>query len=704
MRWLPLLALLAPTLAWADDGPQAITPTGASAPLTLPALAAQQGVLWDAYKLGTDPDDTLALGRAVTAGKPILCGPKTYTVNNFSSSSVTNFTLIGVPGCIVQRTSASGANWVTINTANVYIAGVTFDSNKASVTANQWGVLLPAAGQTVAIRNSVFKNNSGTLGACFALLSTGPGAGGSFVFDGNEVTGCASQGAYFGSVTNGRITNSYFHDNAAFGAFVGAYLTASSTNYLSDVLISNNRIFRNVNGVSIGGIAPPYVYGTPAAVGVNVVNNLFEDNTASALIMQGDHMLATSNRFRQSAPGVTVNTAIDSNSRYTLIANNAITYAGSSYGIDTGGSVDSQILANRVTVTSGTALNSGGSQNCTVRNNTLNVSGTAHAVTVYDVDTDGSGNPFPNHTSALDIENNVINLSGASAAGLALFDDAGGASGALPVIFANNQFTSSGTSSNSAISYMAGGAALTLGNNTWNGSVSTFVNPNGSNDIVLGDVFDSVSTSGGASATIRAVLTSIVNTYNAGGSILWVMPSAGGANYTAATTLAASGGCTWTGTALISQGVIVGVRTNTVGTSCSGATVSATDTGGGTGATFTATNTPSVLSNRRIQLTSGSVTSVLQGSGGAVSLSPGNAILLQVHSTSGQVITLVGNGGTKWEATVNLFPIIAVGSLPTCNAAASGAFVNVTGSTSSKWQAKCNGTNWLWPDGTTVSG
>jgi hypothetical protein len=30
--------------------------------------------------------------------------------------------------------------------------------------------------------------------------------------------------------------------------------------------------------------------------------------------------------------------------------------------------------------------------------------------------------------------------------------------------------------------------------------------------------------------------------------------------------------------------------------------------------------------------------------------------------------------------------------------------ITVTGSTTNKWQARCDGTNWKWPDGTTVSG
>src|SRR4051812_13508345 len=78
----------------ADIGSAKVTPTNAPTSIPLPTIASQQGILLDAFSVPGDIDDTASMTRAVAAGVPILLGPKTYTINNYSmAGSPSNFVL-----------------------------------------------------------------------------------------------------------------------------------------------------------------------------------------------------------------------------------------------------------------------------------------------------------------------------------------------------------------------------------------------------------------------------------------------------------------------------------------------------------------------------------------------------------------------------------------------------------------------------------
>lgn len=695
--------------ALVNSSGSSVIPTGAPTALPLPTVASQQGVLLDAFKVAGDPDDTAAMTRAVAAGMPILLGPKTYTINNFNSGAgAPNFTLIGVRGkSVIQRTSASGSNFFTVASAVVSIDGVTFDSNKAVVTANQWGVLFSAGGQAITISNSVFKNNSGSLGSCLALLSTGPGAGGSFKLSKNEITGCTFNPLYLASVSNGDVEGNYIHDNTTTGMYVLANGSASSTNYSTNINIRGNRFITNSgSGLSMGSFAPPYAYANPAATYVLVEDNLFQDNSGYQLgFVNTQHTNAIGNHLVQSASGVATAGGIDCNAQYFLIEGNDLSFPSAGYGIDCGGAVEATVRNNNVSMGArGAAIDIGGAVNSQALNNHVNVSGTASGVVIYDLETDGSLNPFPFHTSNVAVSNNDIILNGASTFGVQVLDNAGATSGALPVTITGNRFVGQSSAvSAQDISYFTAGTGITVQGNTHNGSSGVSVVLNGSTDYVFDTVYDLIqgdSTAG----SVRGIVNGYVNTYNGGTKILWVNVTAGGSGYTAATVLTPSGGCTWTGSALISSGVIVGVRTNSNGASCSsGTTITASDTGGGTGATFTVSVTPTLPARKAIQYrTAATNGNVVQTGGGAIGIggAPGPMFVI-----GGPYLALTANGGgTQWQLTSDIpQPVVAIGNLPTCTSSYNGATVNITGSTTSKWQARCNGTNWLWPDGTTVS-
>jgi hypothetical protein len=704
LRFLAALLLL-PSLALAQSLPAPslnganiiVAPTGASSTQTasLAALAAQQGVLLDTFHQAGDADDTASLTRAVAAGVPILLGAKTYTVNNFSTGSVSSFVLRGVPGrSIVQRTSASGSQFFQISAASVVIEGVTFDMNKASVTANQWGVFLGAGGQNIAVRNSVFKNNSGSLGSCLNLISTGPAAGGSFTLADNEITGCTFNPLYLASVSNGEVRGNYVHGNSTTGMYVLPWSSASPTNYASNILIRANRFASNTGaGLSMGSFAPPYAYTNPGAMDVLIAENTFQDNSGYQLGMGNvDRIAVVGNILSQSSSGVTAFGGIDCNARYLLVEANQLNFPSASYGIDCGGAVETTIRNNHITMgASGAAIDIGGAVNSQVIDNHVTVSGTGTAVTVLDMETDGSLNPFPFHASNVAVDGNDIILNGTGTSGIMVLDNAGATSGTLPIIVTGNRFV--GQSSATAaqdITYRTSGAGIVVQGNTHNGSNGVAVSLNGNTDYVFETVYDYVqgdSTAG----SVRSIVNSYVNTYGGATRILWVNVTAGGSGYT------------WSGQPLIVSGVVVGVRTNGTGTGCSGATtIAATDAGGGSGATFTVAVTPVLPSRKTITYRSAATAgNVIQLSGGFIGIGGTPAPIL---APSGAYVTLTANvSGVTWGLVSGLpRASYASGSLPTCSSTYSGVQVTVTGSGSGKWDARCNGTSWIYSDGTTA--
>jgi hypothetical protein len=697
--------------ALANSTNSSVTPTGAPTAVPLPTIASQQGVLLDAFRLAADTDDTASMTRAVAAGVPILLGPKTYTINNFSTGAVTNFVLQGVKGrSIIQRTSASGSNFFTVGAANVAIDGVTFDSNKASVTANQWGVLLAAGGQTVTIQNSVFKNNSGTLGSCLALTSTGPAAGGSFIIENNEVTGCTFDSLFVGSVSNGTIRGNNIHDNTSFGIFAGSLGAASATNYLTNVVISHNIINRNTNGLQLGGYAPPYAFGTPAATYVAVTDNVFQDNSGYGASIEADYAVFSHNLINKSSSGVTATGGFDALSRWLTITDNVINMTGSIWGIDCGGSIEVIARGNIVTMDRGIALNTGGNLNSHYVGNKLILTGTAFGITNLAVEGSSAANIFPTLSSGTIFEGNTIDMNGASVNGMAFYDNAGGMTGTTPNIVRNNHFIApSGSPSTSQyLTWFGSSISIFVDGNDVNGGMDTFIDPNGSGDVLFAPVFLGGTIFGISSTTnIRSILTQQASTTGSGATILYAYPTSGGSGYTAATVLTANGtggGSGWTGSAQIYNGAIIGVRTLTSGSGYSGTlTITASDSGGGTGAVIAVGNKIVLPAYANLTYASAS-THLLQIGGGFISLSTTMPFVL----SNTTVVNLQAiQAGTFWKVTSYTVPELATANLPTCNATSSGAWATATdalaptyggilaGSGAVRAPSVCNATNWI---------
>lgn len=606
-----------------------ITPTGAPTSITAAAQAAQQGVLLDAFKVSGDADDTASLTRADTAGVPILLGPRTYTINNFVSTTGATFILKGVKGAsVIQRTSASGSQFFEIQETTVYIDGVTFDMNEASVTANQHGVYLPTGGQNVSVTNSVFKNNWGTISTCLELLGSGPSAGGWFKIDGNEFTNCTNGtssvtgvGINMASVANGVVSNNFIHANA-FGAQAVANGSASSSNYSTNITFSNNLFLANSEHLYMGGFGSPYNFGTSPATNILVTSNSFIDQTSFGassnyymVTVQGDYISVIGNHFLQTSTGTSAYGGIDANARYQLIQGNDINLPSAFWGIDTGASEYNVVTNNKITNTHGTAMNAGGSWHEVISDNTFNISsasGYSIAIAVNAAETDGSNNAFTTVSNDIRIEHNTINfLSTSTVNGIGFYNNACGYAIATetqePCIVRDNNF--SGTESSLLDIFFTGTAnSVEIQNNRHNGTSALSISPSGTT-LLFDVVYDEIIVSTNSHAINSLQYTGFSGHVNVG-AILWVSPNNGGTGYHVGTTTLALSGCTggtgFTASPQINQGVIVGVSSvggsgYTGGTSC---VVTATDSNGspGSGATFTVGVNPVFPANKRLRI------------------------------------------------------------------------------------------------------
>jgi hypothetical protein len=677
-------------------------------------MTTASGAPLDSFRQIVDADDTAALSRAAAACVPVLLGPKSYAINNYSFSGTggcDNFTVHGVKGkSVIQRTTSAGASFMSILAKTVDVDGVTFDFNAPTVATPKWGLLLSRGGQNVSITNSAFKNLTNAAGACVALVSTGPAAGGSFTFKGNDISACAGHGALFGSVSNGVIRNNNFHDNPSFTLDILSWGTASRTNFSKDVVVSENRFTNNVRGVRAGAWNAPYAANQiPAAAYITFRDNTFTEIGGYNLALNGDRMTATGNKFTRPSGMSSTGGAMNCVTTNSTISNNTVDYTGVRWGLDCGGSIDTLVSGNHISMDSGTLINFGAAVGSTAEENYLEVNGSPVAATgimIPSSDDDGAGNGFPFATSGIVVQHNHITVNATTATGVRIPDNAGGLAGTLPIRVVNNDFTlGAGVSSYYAIKWAGKENSVVIDGNTIDGTNSYNLGPNGSGDVVLSNVFLGGTISGTNSKTVRAFVTNDQSNYS-DNSIWAAWPTSGGSGYHyATTTVTASGGCTWIGSVEVYAGVIQGVRTLTPGTNCYGATITVSDSDAtpGTGAVIAVMNEPEVPLNSYINYYA-RFPQLLQAAGAPTKNSARAMIFtptIPLQLSAGSLVRLQRRfTGAHWQASQPSPSSFAVGSLPTCNSAALGAQIIVTGGASGKrGPARCDGTNWKYGDG-----
>lgn len=650
-------------------------------------------------------DDTNAIASAITAaaGNQVVVPPGVYVVNNAIFTNATGIHLEGTPRqTTFKRTSASGSDFVAFATPKATVRGITFDFNKANVSATQWGVRFSTTGSQVLVEHCVFKDNSGGLGSGISCFNTGGSidATGSVTIQNCEISGCTWEALYIASKANVLIKDNYVHDNSSTGIGIRSYLTKSATNYSTKVLVSGNKVERNGVGISIGGFGPPYDFSVPAATYVTVRDNLLVDNGVM-LGLQGHHVSCSNNQIYRVDPVASIEAGIYLNGRFTEVSDNYINIGQASWGIDIGGSSNCNVVDNTIYQLSGTLLNIGGTENCTVQGNRVFATdGTGICCLVYEVEGDGNGTPFPTITSGLVIKENYFYWNNANARGINLLDDAGGASGKVPTIIVGNQFFPSGAGSSYYAVY-AVSVSTRCHENYVNGVNATFASPNGDGNLVYHMVFDTVQTSAGGAFAINSVITQMQNEHKDKDRILFVRPTNGGSGYTAATTLSASGGGSgFTGIPLIVGGSIIGVRVTNRGTGYTGSvTITATDPGGGSGATFTSAKYPLLAWNDTVKII-GADSHVLKGTGGANSLNVPEALLL---ASGGRYTLAYGFNSATWGVETNALPSFSSkGALPAASADLTGAKAYIRTDASNMFLVRCDGTNWRFADGSIV--
>lgn len=659
-----------------------VTPYGAPSEIAFALLASQQGVLLDAFRLASDVDDTNAMIKASAAGVPILLGPRTYFVNNFSTGIIPSFVLLGVKGVSkIQRTNgSSGSQFFRIRAALVICDGVIFDMNKAVVTANQWGVFCGQGAQTILFSNCGFLNNSGSISIGLTIQSTSPNDGGTFKIINCEASGnVASVGGaiYIAGASHGIIENNYVHDNTGAGIFVQVNGAVSSTNYLTDVLICKNRVVRQGNnGISIGGYAAPFIYPTdfPPVTHITAEDNVCVDNSSYGILAEGDYINIINNQVYQSSPSVSCFGGIVGPGRYGKVTGNTVTFTNVLWGIDWGGGIEMELTDNTITMTIGAALNCGASLNMKMANNHIMVSGTASAITSENYEFGGNAS-FPLYTSGSIIEENIISMSGGSCFGITMRDNSGGAAGCTATQVRNNNFFQANSGDpGKCISWYGSSESAIIDGNKLNGTNILFVDPNGNGDIVFPTVYFGGTIQGLTStANIRSFIPDVIN--NNFESILYVTPVSGGTNYNLATTTVAAsgsgGGSGWTGQAMIIGGVIVGVRTLSFGSSYSGTvTITATDSSGaGSGATFTVGMSGVLPRIAKLRYVS-QVKQLVQRSGGLVATSGGP---LQLSANTIDLVTSTNGAITSWTVVNATQAVLTAAQLTAASATSAGA-------------------------------
>lgn len=546
-------------------------------------------------------DDTNALIAALASNRPIRLGSKTYIVNGQLTISTANATLIGVPGQSILRRAkqTTGSAWIAIQATGFRAEGVSFDANRAAIATDSWAVLVGSACLQSDWHRCSFLNAGGaTLGSGLVFLASDPAICQHAVrdceFSGNQLHGLWSQACTGISVEGCRA-----HDNGQYGLNFD-FNDASFAKKLRLAQVIGNRCWNNLRGIAVGNYnatnTTPPLWGNanPDAQSTLVVGNLCHDNIFYGIAVSGRNLLVHGNvcvnngTFANSGAGVLANMS------YSRVTANMLSGAAL-YGIDSGGSIYSEISANHIT---GHAfgINCGGGTAIRVEGNTIQ-DATSWAILVNNVETDGNGVNFGIAANGLALVGNWIGMNGAAASGILLRD------GPQGVLAARNHFMGS----NGALlanCLWANTEQIIIESNRWNFTQRFFANPttfNALQTIILPDIADSVMVTS-ASSGVQSMLT-LYQTI-CFGQVTFARVTNGGSNYTIAGVSVAGIGTGASARAVISGGIIIGIVITTPGAGygSAGAPLVVSITGDGTGATATAYAGVPVPDERQIRV------------------------------------------------------------------------------------------------------
>jgi parallel beta-helix repeat protein len=630
------------SLANLDISQLAATPTGLATPRrvadqladTLPIEAF--GAVGDGIT-----DDTASFVSALASNRPIRLASKTYAIAGQLTVSTANATLIGVPGqSIVKRIrQSSGSAFIAIQASGFHAEGVSFDANRTAFTTDNWSVLVsPACLQSDWHRCSFLNAGGSTLGSGLVILASDPSAGEHVIRD-CEFANNQMHGIWVQACSGILIEACRAHDNGQYGI----NLDYNDNNLVKKIRLAQvigNRCWNNLRGIAIGNFNatnatnPVWGNANPDALTTLVSGNLCHDNSIYGIAVSGRNLLVHGNLCSNNGTIANSGAAILANASYSRVTANMLTGAAL-YGIDSGGSINSDISANQVTGHS-FGINCGGGTSNRVEGNTIQ-DASAWAILVNNVETDSNNINFGLATTNLALVGNWIAMNGAAASGILLRD------GPQGVLVARNHFIGS----NGAVlanCLWCNTDQVIIEGNRWNFTQRFFANPttfNALQTVVMPDIADAVMITSAGSG-VQSMLTSYqIISY---GQVTFVRVTNGGAGYSTASVSISGPGTGATARAVLSLGTVIGIVVTVPGTGygSAGAQLAVSITGDGSGATAVAYAGVPVPDERRLRVRCNT----------AVRFARAGSSPVQENWTATD-ITVAANADIEWTGTFN---------------------------------------------------
>ncbi len=580
-------------------------------------------------------DDSAALAAAIATGRPVRLSAKTYVVNGQFTIATANTALIGTPGLssLKRLTQTGNGAWISIQAPNFMADGVIFDANRAAVSQDSWAVLVTSACPQADFHRCAFRNASGaTLGSGLVFLASDPAPSTHIVRD-CEFSGNTVHGLWVQAVNGMQISDSRAHDNGQYG-FCVDYNDPTFYQKARAVQVCGCSAWANTRGIAIGNFnstnAQPPVWGNanPDAVGIVVSGNSCHDNTAYGIAAAGRALGIHGNMLvnNGTAPG---GAGILANVAFSRIANNVVSGA-STYGIDCGGSINSDISCNFIDGAV-IGLNVGGSIQLRVADN--DVQNCAQwAILVANVETDANGLNFGIACANLTLADNWIAMPTVTAGGIQLRD------GPNQVSVLRNNF-SGGTL---GLCLFANTDSVSIEGNRWNLAPRFICNPvarSGMQTVVYPDIADVIMLT-----AVTSPVQSMISAYQAvcQGQVSFVRLTAGGTGYTHASVAVGGPGTGATASAVISNGVIVGIVVGATGSGYGaiGAALPIVITGDGTGAAAIGYAAPPVPEERAL---------LVRCNTGVAFVRAGSSPIQE--NWTGADLVVPSNGDVEWRGT-----------------------------------------------------
>ena len=528
-------------------------------------------------------DDTAALDRAVSSGRPVRLGPRTYATRGQWTIG-RSATLIGVPGRTVLRRlppldgAPAGGAFISIGGSAFTALGVAFDAGQ--VPGDSWGVLVGPACIETLFDACVFRGALGTSLGSGLVIEARDGRTGSPSRP--RVLGCEARenqvhGIWVQAASGALVEGCLAHGNGAYGICLD-FNDATFQQVVRHGRVLGCRAWGNGRGISVGNFnetnnePPRWGHANPDAVGCTVSGNTCHDNWSYGIAVAGRSMHVLGNEVSANGDGILVNAA------QSRVAGNVVSGPGY-YGIDAGGCIDCDVVGNLVQGCS-VGINPGGSRGVRVADNQF--LGNGWGITAYHIETDGRGQNFGIACEGLTIEGNRITLRDASGGGVYLLDAPQG------VMVARNAFFG-GNGSSPSQALWAHTDSVVVRDNTWDNQARMTCNPinlRAVQQIQVPDMLDEVMVTSAGQG-----VQSLVGVHQAttAGQIGFVRVQTGGSGYSAAAVVIGNGaggfGAGAQAMAHVRDGVVVGISLINAGSGYgAGATVVITGTGVGAAA------------------------------------------------------------------------------------------------------------------------